>query len=99
MAATDLIPILEQVRELVCAPPHAGIYGEPRRVLAEVERHLEEIRSSGATDLFELGVLFAPTGDLQEVSMDNGWGEEFLRLSAHFDRIAEQPSGGVTSHP
>jgi hypothetical protein len=33
-----------------------------------------------------LGILFAPTGDLQETAIDNGWGEAFLDLAARFER-------------
>lgn len=31
--------------------------------------------------------LFAPTGSFQEMSIDNGWGDEFIKLSDHFDSI------------
>jgi hypothetical protein len=32
-----------------------------------------------------LSWLFAPTGPLQEVSLNSGWGAEFLALVARFD--------------
>ena len=34
----------------------------------------------------EVELLFAPTGALQELSISNGWGEVYLKLSAEFDR-------------
>jgi hypothetical protein len=31
--------------------------------------------------------MFAPTGDLQETAMANGWSIEYLLLSAQFDSL------------
>jgi hypothetical protein len=33
----------------------------------------------------ELTFLFLPTGPLQDTSIDNGWGDEFVALAARFD--------------
>ena len=35
--------------------------------------------------LSEISILFAPTGDIQEISIENGWGKEFLELSTICD--------------
>ena len=37
----------------------------------------------------ELKLLFAPTGALQETSMDNGWAGEYLLLSERFDGLID----------
>ena len=37
-----------------------------------------------------LGFLIAPTGPIQEISIDNGWGEDFLKLSATVDLFTKQ---------
>jgi hypothetical protein len=34
---------------------------------------------------YELRVLFAPTGPIQEVSVSSGWGDAFLELADRFD--------------
>jgi hypothetical protein len=34
----------------------------------------------------EIGVLFAPTGPIQELSLSSGWGDEFLELAERFDK-------------
>ncbi len=36
-----------------------------------------------------LKLLFAPTGALQETATENGWGEDYLRLSERFDDLIE----------
>ena len=33
----------------------------------------------------KLKILLAPTGDLQEISIDNGWGEEFLLIAREIE--------------
>ena len=50
-----------------------------RDAIAQLERG-EPIEKS------DLKLLFAPTGPLQETAIDNGWGDEFVALSARFDR-------------
>ena len=32
-------------------------------------------------------ILFAPTSDLQEISIDSGWGDQFLIISERFDGL------------
>jgi hypothetical protein len=34
----------------------------------------------------DLSMYFGPTGPLQEISIANGWGEVFLKLSTEFDK-------------
>jgi len=34
---------------------------------------------------FYLKMLFAPTSDIQEISMSGGWSEEYIELSTKFD--------------
>ena len=38
-------------------------------------------------DVNLLDRLFAPTGAIQEISIENGWGTEFLRISEVIDRF------------
>jgi len=57
------------------------------RVLAEtLQNTIAKLERDEPIDKAELRLLFAPTGDLQETSIDNGWGDEFVALSARFDR-------------
>ena len=38
-------------------------------------------------DVNLLDRLFAPTGAIQEISIENGWGTEFLRISEVVDQF------------
>ena len=62
--------------------------------IAELIRRLEaeitKARNAKPVDVSLLKQLFAPTGVLQEVSIDNRWGTAFLRIS----EIVDQCIGG-----
>jgi hypothetical protein len=48
----------------------------------ELESILASLKHSHFVDVQHLGFLFAPTGAIQETAIDNGWGDDFLRLAA-----------------
>jgi hypothetical protein len=50
-------------------------------VLADLDRGILAHESDSKPDCRELTLLFAPTGDLQEMSMANEWAEDCLALS------------------
>ena len=54
-----------------------------RRLEAEIAR----ARNAKPMDVILLDRLFAPTGAIQEISIDNGWGTKFLRLSEVVDEF------------
>lgn len=54
--------------------------------MTEVDGYLSRIEKGGTTKLRDLEILFAPTGSLQGVSIDSGWGERFLGLADRFER-------------
>ena len=41
-------------------------------------------------DFDTLSILFAPTCSLQDIAIDNGWGDDFLVLAAEFDKTSKQ---------
>lgn len=56
-------------------------------IVAILSRAIEGLETGSDLNLEELKLLFAPTGDLQETSMGNGWGDEYLELSSKFDTL------------
>ena len=40
-------------------------------------------------DRMDLALLFAPTGNIQEVAESSGWSHEFLALAKRFDAAIE----------
>ena len=56
-----------------------------KEIIQELESELAKAKSSKPIDTKLLGLLFAPTSAIQETSMDNGWGDDFLRISKVVD--------------
>ncbi|WP_028063275.1 AN1-type zinc finger domain-containing protein [Solirubrobacter soli] len=50
----------------------------------ELDGHIAELRA-GRGDTRSMNILFLPTGPLQELSLDSGWGDEFVALADRFD--------------
>jgi hypothetical protein len=56
-------------------------------IVQELEAEIARIKISQPMDTKRLGFLFAPTGAIQETSIDNGWGDDFLRISVIVDEF------------
>lgn len=55
----------------------------PVQAASAITREIDSLtRANTFADPDELRLLFAPTGALQEIAIDNGWGEAFLRIAA-----------------
>ena len=58
----------------------------PQDIIEQLSQTLEVINESNIErELEKIRLLFAPTGSLQDISIDNGWGEEFIKLASVFD--------------
>ncbi len=51
----------------------------------EEEEELAKIKNSKPINKSRLSLLFGPTASIQETSIDNGWGQEFLEPSSIVD--------------
>lgn len=60
-----------------------------RRTVVEIKKLLEaepqKIRSQQEFNKTELSILFAPTGDIQETAMLNGWHKRYLVIAKIVD--------------
>ena len=56
-------------------------------IIQELESEIVKAKNSQPIDSKLLGILFAPTGAIQETSIDNGWGDNFLRISELIDQF------------
>lgn len=50
-------------------------------VIAALQGIQTEFEQTGQLDSSQLSMLFAPTGPIQEIAIDNGRGDEFLELA------------------
>jgi len=82
-----LLETIERLRQ-----SHDSVYADPVSSLIEsLAGHLRRIEADEALDRQQLSLLFAPTGQLQETSIDNGWVAIFLRLAEAVDASLAAP--------
>ena len=56
-------------------------------IIQGLESEIAKAKNSQPIDAKLLGFLFAPTGAIQDTAIDNGWGDEFLRISDIVDEF------------
>jgi hypothetical protein len=56
-------------------------------IIEKLEFELTRVKMSEPLNAILLSFLFAPTGAIQDTAIDNGWGEEFLRISEIVDQF------------
>lgn len=56
-------------------------------MIRRLEAELTKARNAKPMDVNLLDRLFAPTGAIQEISIANGWGTKFLRISETIDQF------------
>ena len=88
MEIEKLISALEETIYYLRASEESGWSNmSPKEIIQKLEIELTKARSAQLVDVIKLDRLFAPTGVIQEVSIGNGWGTRFLRLSEVVDEF------------
>jgi hypothetical protein len=88
----ELAAVLRRLCELLPADddePNDWSRYAPAELHAEIQSFLDDVEAGRPIDEAgrqHLGLLFAPTGALQEDSLARGWAGEYLELSSRFDR-------------
>jgi hypothetical protein len=87
-ARPDLTAVFLAARECLARPSNDFAWSGWRDMasaLREIDELLAKLRAGEVPDRLRMRVLFAPTGPIQEVSINAGWGDEFLALAIQFD--------------
>jgi len=61
-------------------------------IVQDLESEIAKSQNSLRPDTNLLKLLFAPTGTIQDTSIDNNWGDEFLRISQIVDQFTTSGS-------
>ena len=88
MKADAVLEVLGETRQFLARPDNSfgwSGWANAEAALTEIDAVIEGIRSGAALDATHVGVLFAPTGPIQEVSLNSGWGDAFLALAGRID--------------
>jgi len=83
-----IINILDFIKEIIKAPETNILrswFDTKEDLITELENHIIKLKKEDFSNIKELVILFAPTSDLQEISIDSGWGQMFLIISKKFD--------------
>ena len=59
----------------------------PQEIIRRLEAEIGKAQNRKPVDVDLLDRLFAPTGVIQEISMENGWGTKFLRIAEIVDQF------------
>lgn len=92
-AILELVEILSRTRELLARPDSDfpwSHWSNSEGALREFDSLTRQIEAGDFSRKKELELLFAPTGSIQEVSINSGWGDEFLKLSEKFDSLMKR---------
>lgn len=85
-----LINLLELTKIYVKSPETNLLYSRfdsIEEILNEIDNHIHKLKNEDFSTLDNLILLFLPTSDIQEISLDNGWGNLFLAISEKFDKV------------
>ena len=62
-------------------------FDNPEILKEELNKDIEKIEFCDYETLNKINVEFLPTSTYQELSMSNGWSEEYIRISSEFDYL------------
>lgn len=83
-----VVDVLELIIEKLESPEtnilHSS-FNTKEDIISELNSHIFKLLNENFSNIEELSILFAPTSDLQEISIDSGWGQMFLTISKRFD--------------
>jgi hypothetical protein len=64
-------------------------YDNGKEFLIDLNADIEKMKFCDFETLDKLNMEFAPTSTYQEISLSNGWSEDFLKLAEQFDKLYE----------
>ncbi len=88
----SIIEIIKIIRSKITdqTDPGWGISRSIHEITKELDSDLQGLENGDLEKLKRFDLYFAPTGLFQEMSMENGWAEEYLVLSQKFDALFEK---------
>jgi hypothetical protein len=82
----ELIDVLTQIVEQLSESddtPWSGLKID--EINSMISNEINRLKSGQKVDIRRLKGFFVPTGPIQEISIDNGWGDVFISLANRFD--------------
>ncbi|MHA2399786.1 MAG: hypothetical protein ACXADU_12980 [Promethearchaeota archaeon] len=89
----SIIKILESIKKIINTSETVVLHSTFDRkesVIDELDNHILRLKNEDFSKIEDLIILFSPTSDLQEISLDSGWSEQFLLISERFDSAIKE---------
>ena len=89
----NLITILNKIKAIIEKNTTSVAWSRfesKEEVISKLDNHIERIQSHKFNKMWDLVILFAPTGSLQEISISNGWEDVYLVLASEFDTAIKE---------
>ena len=85
----EIIKIIKIVRNKITVETDViwTKYESPIELQQEIDKALKELEDGNLEKLELLNSHFYPTSTFQEISISNGWSEEYIELSTKFDKL------------
>jgi len=83
-----VINIVEIIKKIIKSPETNIIrssFDTKEEAINELDNNIHKLMKEDFSKIEDLIILFAPTSDLQEISLSSGWGKQFLIISERFD--------------
>ncbi len=92
--------ILKRVKSLVSIDSDTvwSRFDSTAQFLDDLNQDIANIENCNFSTLDKVRMEFGPTSSYQEISISNGWGEEFLKLAEAFDKLFEKLAERKTAH-
>lgn len=82
----ELVDVLKECLAFTRKSEDSVFEGIIASELAEtLQRAIVRLERGKRINKLKLSLLFLPTGSLQEIAIENGWGDEYIALSTRFD--------------
>ncbi len=91
VSADAVVEVVLEVVAILQAGPQELLWTQYRAtadLMAELRRLADRVAAGDHAAVNDLKLLFAPTGTLQTVSIDSGWGFAYLDLAERFDKAS-----------
>jgi dATP pyrophosphohydrolase len=87
-----LVNLLDEIKEIIRTQDTDVLWSSfdtKEDFLKELDNHIQRFQNNDFSSIEKLIGLFLPTGDLQEIAISSGWGEEYLAISKKFDDLIQ----------
>lgn len=85
----DVIDILQKIRANVVPDSDMmySTYETPEELWNEIDEMIESLKKGETRWIESVNIHFLPTSTFQELSIQNGWGDEYIKLADRFDEL------------